>query len=155
MNYTVVELIQSMLAPGIMISACGLLLLGTNNKYSLVVSRIRTLDEEKRKLKIAEATSSLSSAELSRSRNIEEQLQLFYRRIRFVRNAVLAYTVAVALFILTSVLIGLDFALETDINHIALGGFLCGMLSVLTGSMFMAREIVWGFRIVSIEVKSV
>jgi hypothetical protein len=155
MNYTAVELIQSMLAPGIMISACGLLLLGTNNKYSLVVSRIRILDEEKRKLKFSETSTTLSPAELDRGRNIEEQLQLFYRRIHFVRNAVLAYTVAVALFILTSVLIGLDFALETDLNQVALGGFLLGMLSVLTGSMYMAREIVWGYRIVGIEVKSV
>ncbi|PKP05194.1 MAG: DUF2721 domain-containing protein [Bacteroidetes bacterium HGW-Bacteroidetes-6] len=144
-----------MLAPGIMISACGLLLLGTNNKYSLVVSRIRILDEEKRKLKFSETSTTLSPAELDRGRNIEEQLQLFYRRIHFVRNAVLAYTVAVALFILTSVLIGLDFALETDLNQVALGGFLLGMLSVLTGSMYMAREIVWGYRIVGIEVKSV
>jgi hypothetical protein len=98
---------------------------------------------------------STSPEETYRSQNIQQQLQLFYRRVKFIRNAVLAYTVAVALFILTSVLIGLDFALETDINHIALGGFLCGMLSVLTGSMYMAREIVWGYRIVSIEVKSI
>ncbi len=42
-------LIQIMLAPGLMISACGLLLLGMNNKYSLVVNRIRLLNEERRK----------------------------------------------------------------------------------------------------------
>jgi hypothetical protein len=47
LNFTSVDLIQAMLAPGIMISACGLLLLGTNNKYSLVVNRIRVLEEEK------------------------------------------------------------------------------------------------------------
>ena len=46
---SIVEIIQLMLAPGIMISACGLLLLGMNNKYSLVVNRIRLLNEERRK----------------------------------------------------------------------------------------------------------
>ena len=46
----IVEVIQLMLAPGLMISACGLLLLGVNNKYSLVVNRIRLLNDEKRKI---------------------------------------------------------------------------------------------------------
>ncbi len=50
MKISIVEVIQLMLAPGIMISACGLLLLGMNNKYSLVVNRIRLLNEEKRRL---------------------------------------------------------------------------------------------------------
>ncbi|MBK8662785.1 MAG: DUF2721 domain-containing protein [Ignavibacteriales bacterium] len=55
-------LIQAMLAPGIMISACGLLILGMNNKYSLVVNRIRTLNEEKgnlQKLPIQKSSSIL------------------------------------------------------------------------------------------------
>ena len=50
MEVPIVQLIQGMLAPGLMISACGLLLLGMNNKYSLVVNRIRLLNEEKRKI---------------------------------------------------------------------------------------------------------
>ena len=46
---SIVQIIQLMLAPGLMISACGLLLLGMNNKYSLIVNRIRLLNEERRK----------------------------------------------------------------------------------------------------------
>ncbi len=46
----IVEVTQLKLAPGLMISACGLLLLGMNNKYSIVVNRIRVLNDEKRKL---------------------------------------------------------------------------------------------------------
>jgi len=46
----IVEVIQLMLAPGLMISACGLLLLGINNKYSIVINRIKVLNKEKRKL---------------------------------------------------------------------------------------------------------
>jgi len=49
LEFSIVNLIQSMLAPGVMINASGLLLLGMNNKYSAVVSRIRLLNEEKRK----------------------------------------------------------------------------------------------------------
>lgn len=56
-----VSIIQLMLEPAVMISACGLLLLGMNNRYSLVVNRIRLLNEEKRRLllKIGEKPPSL------------------------------------------------------------------------------------------------
>lgn len=155
MNYTVVDLIQSMLAPGIMISACGLLLLGTNNKYSIVVNRIRMLDEEKRRMKWGREISVFNNEETLRTKNIDEQLQLFYRRVRFIRNAVLAYTVAVSLFIVTSILIGCNFAFELNFYSLPLITFLLGMISVFTGSIYMAREVIWGYRIVSIEVKSV
>ena len=47
---SIIEVIQLMLAPGIMISACGLLILGINNKYSMVVNRIRLLNEERRRI---------------------------------------------------------------------------------------------------------
>jgi hypothetical protein len=50
MDMDAVEIIKLMLAPGVMVNSCGLFLLGMNNKYSVVVGRIRNLDEEKRKL---------------------------------------------------------------------------------------------------------
>ncbi|MEE9450994.1 MAG: hypothetical protein V3V72_13175 [Ignavibacteriaceae bacterium] len=46
----IVEVIQLMLAHGLMISAYGLLLPGMNNKYSIVFNRIRVLNNEKRKV---------------------------------------------------------------------------------------------------------
>lgn len=46
----IVEIIKLMLAPGLMISACGTLLLGMHGKYGMVASRLRLLNEERRKL---------------------------------------------------------------------------------------------------------
>jgi len=45
---TFLKAIQLMLAPAVMISACGLLLLGINNKHSSITNRIRLLNEERR-----------------------------------------------------------------------------------------------------------
>ena len=47
--YTIIQL---MLAPAVMISACGLLLLGITNKHTSITNRIRLLNEEKRRLLI-------------------------------------------------------------------------------------------------------
>ena len=44
-----VQAIQAILAPAIMVSACGLLLLGLLNRYTVIMTRIRTLSEERRR----------------------------------------------------------------------------------------------------------
>src|SRR3972149_7003439 len=107
-SFSIVEVIQLMLAPGLMISACGLLLLGMNNKYSLVVNRIRILNEEKRRFVNKAAEKDFSYEENVRLESISRQLSALTYRVMLVRNAVFSYTIAVALFVITSLLIGLQ-----------------------------------------------
>lgn len=152
MRHDVVEMIQAMLAPGIMISACGLLLLGMNNKYSLVVNRIRLLDEEKRRFNLMMLSKALELHEQKRLDSISMQINLFFNRIKIIRNAVLCYSIAIAFFILTSFGIGLSQFETIDFTPIATVLFLCGMLAVVGGVLFAAREIVKGYKIVTIEV---
>jgi len=153
MENSVVNLIQAMLAPGIMISACGLLLLGMNNKYSLVVNRIRVLDEEKRKLNFALKKNLITEEEQNRLNNILMQLNKFEYRVKLVRNAVFFYSIAVAFFIITSLLIGIWFVFESKATaSIAFIGFILGMLSVLVGVSFAAKEVWKGYQIVKIEI---
>jgi len=150
MNHNAVQLIQAMLAPGIMISACGLLLLGMNNKYSLIVNRIRLLKEEERKLY---AKNDLNDIENIRINNIDLQISHLIHRISMVRNAVISYSVAIALFIVSCTLIGV----QTDIAigsfyWIILAFFYAGMLAVFIGIIFAAIEVWKGYRIVRIEI---
>jgi Protein of unknown function (DUF2721) len=152
---SIVEIIQLMLAPGIMISACGLLLLGMNNKYSLVVNRIRLLNEERRKAihKTAE-DKTFNYQETQRLESISMQITSLVYRVKLVRNAVLAYTTAVALFVLTSLLIGFGFLLEIPrLNSFITTLFLFGMISVLCGVIFAAYETYKGYEIINFEVK--
>lgn len=151
---SIVEIIQLMLAPGIMISACGLLLLGMNNKYSLVVNRIRLLNEERRKVVYKADDKDFKYHENLRLESISLQIKKLVYRVKLVRNAVLFYTIAVALFILTSIFIGFGFLLELQkINSITISLFLLGMLSVLIGVVFAAYETYKGYEIVTFEVK--
>jgi len=151
---SIVAIIQSMLAPGIMISACGLLLLGMNNKYSIVVNRIRLLDDEKRKLKSVTGAPQQNPTSEGRLMSITMQLEKFAYRVKLVRNAVLSYSLAVAFFILSSLLIGLNFAITgANIYIIVVILFLTGMLSVLIGVIFAAMEVIKGYEIVRIETQ--
>lgn len=151
---SIVELIQLMLAPGIMISACGLLLLGMNNKYSLVVNRIRLLNEERRKTVHKPDSNEFKYHENVRLESISMQISKLVYRVGLVRNAVLCYTTAVALFVLTSLSIGIGFLFDiTKISSLITIEFMLGMVSVLCGVIFAAYETYKGYEIVNYEVK--
>lgn len=151
---SIVQIIQLMLAPGLMISACGLLLLGMNNKYSLVVNRIRLLNEERRKTVNKSDDKDFKYHENLRLESISTQITDLVFRVKLVRNAVLAYTIAVALFVLTSIFIGLGFLFDlTRFNSLIIILFLLGMLSVLCGVVYAAYETYKGYEIVNFEVK--
>jgi hypothetical protein len=153
MEIPIVHLIQGMLAPGLMISACGLLLLGMNNKYGLVVNRIRLLNEEKRRLFHQERVDEQESSRIS---NIELQLSHLIKRISLVRNAVFAYSLAVALFIVSSVLIGITINKTTPtFDWLIVSFFYAGMFAVFVGIIFAAIEVWKGYRIVKIEISEV
>ena len=150
-----VQIIQLMLAPALMISACGLLLLGINNKYSLVVNRIRLLNEEKRRLlsKIAESDNSIDDNIRLESTTV--QINDLVHRSKLVRNSVLCYTAAVALFVLTSLLLGVSSFLSIGkLNYFITTAFLLGMLSVFVGVVFAGIETKKGYDIILYEVKS-
>ena len=148
MDNTLIEIIKGMLAPGIMISACGLLLLGMNNKYSLVVNRIRTLNIEFR---------TLEKGNFERRDSILLQLPLLVERVKLIRNAVWLYTIAIAMFIFSIFLLGM-YLLNSNILisiYIPLVIFICALSAVLLGVLFAAKEVLMGFKIMKIETKNI
>ena len=149
----IVEVIQLMLAPGLMISACGLLLLGMNNKYSLVVNRIRLLNDEKRKILNRSEECETILADNVRLESISIQLEKLLHRVKLVKHAVQNYTIAVALFILTSILIGMSYLFGIgNFQYLITIIFLFGMLLVLAGAVFAAYETTKGYEIINLEV---
>jgi hypothetical protein len=74
-------------------------------------------------------------------------------RVRLVRNAVLFYSIAVALFVLSCLSIGMQLILDQGIfASLALVMFLGGMVAVLAGVIFAALETWKGYEIIKIEV---
>ena len=151
MEYSIVKIIQAMLAPGLMISACGLLILGMNNKYSIVVNRIRLLNDEKRKILHLE---NRNDDDLRRENIIRIQIDRLNERVRMVRNAVFAYSFAVACFIIASLCIGINlYTRSNEVEFLSLVFFLTGMISVFVGIVYAAGESLKGYRIIRIEIE--
>ncbi len=143
MNVTIIEVIKGMLAPGIMISACGLLLLGMNNKYSLVVinSEFRDLDKE----------------QSNRRDCILAQLPLLIERMKLIRNTVWLYTVGIAMFILSIFILGIYSFVEyyQSLNIVAFVIFIAALIAVVTGVLYAAKEVRLGYKIVRIETNNI
>ena len=153
MTFSPSELIQIMLAPGLMISACGLLLLGMNNKYSLVVNRIRLLNEERRKILYEESERGKNKRY---HKSIDTQVMKLSYRVALVRNAVFSYSLAVAFFIIASLMIGINqLTSGTGFGWAVISMFLVGMIFVLAGIIFASLEVWKGYKIVQIEIKDV
>jgi len=150
MKVSVIQIIQTMLVSGVMVSACALLLLGMNNKYSSIVNRIRLLKDEERRIEWA----TLADPKGERRENIAAQLPLLMARLKLVRNTVTAYSAGIVLFILSSFLIGLQFVTVSKIvEEGIICAFLGGMVCVLTGVIHNAIEARRGFDVVRIEAE--
>ena len=84
------------------------------------------------------------------------QISHLIERISLVRNAVFSYSLAVALFIVSSVLIGVTIGSRTHgFDWLIVAFFYAGMFAVFVGIIFAAIEVWKGYRIVKIEISEV
>ncbi len=154
-NLSVIQVIQLILAPGVMINACGLLLLAISNKFTSVLNRIRAFTEEKRKLKLNASDREFHPLEKHRVDSIDRQLVGLLSRARLIRNSIFCYLAAVGLFVATSICIGIDFFVPTvQLRTLILFAFLSGMIVVFVGVFFGVLDIMKGFNIVKFEVEA-
>lgn len=153
---TFLKAIQLMLAPAVMISACGLLLLGINNKHSSITNRIRLLNEERRRFlfKMKDGKD-LELVETIRLQSIAKQLGDMLYRLKLVRNVIVYFVIGIFLFILTSLIIGLEMFLKiNEMEYMKVICFILGMISVAIAMIYSLTETLKGYKIVFLEVKA-
>jgi len=91
--------------------------------------------------------------ELQRLESLARQIEHLMQRAKFVRNAVMCYTGAIALFILTSLLIGFTFLIKGfESDSAIMIAFLVGMVTILAGVVFSFRDAKHGYEIVRYDV---
>lgn len=152
-SLTVTQAIQLMLAPAVMINGCGLLLLSISNKFSSVVNRVRLLNEEKRRLFSRAAEPNFGAQENQRLESLARQLDRLLRRAWMVRNSLLCYSIAIALFVLTSLLIGFDYFLfQAGLKSIIIASFMAGLIIFFAGVIFSAFDTLKGYEIIKYDV---
>jgi polyferredoxin len=146
-----IQFISGMLAPAIMISSCGLILLGLQTKYSNIIDRIRDLNEEKRRLELME---SLDRFQERRMRSLSAQMEKLLIRAKLDRNGILSLYLAILSFVLTSLLIAPAYFGYLGLVTFSIIFFVIGIGLVLTGIIYVALEVSNSYKVVKYEVET-
>ena len=121
------EVLTSMITPVVLISASGMLVLSTSTRLSRVVDRTRVLAEKAR-------TASEDRSE------IREQIEWLSQRVLLLRSALTSQYLAITLFVMTSICIGIVSVVGWQFGWIPVVIDLLGALSLLYGSVLLIRE---------------
>jgi len=133
------RIIQTLVAPVVMISACGLLALAFYNRLAAIVGRARAFAHER-----YETRRQLRDGDdpdlAERLNTLEEQVGLILRRARLIRAALYCLLVTVLLMLGCSLCLGMSL-LVMYFQSIALFCFLAGVGAMMGGIVFAMLEL--------------
>ena len=134
--------IQQLLAPVVMISACGLLCMAMYNRLSSIVARLRQFHHERYAAltRISRGSGSERATLLHRSDGLEKQAHAMLDRARLIRNTLVCLVGCVACMLVSSLSLGLAMWIDS-FQMIAFGLFVVGVGSMLAGMMMALLEL--------------
>ncbi len=146
-----IQTIQHVLTPAVMVSSSALLLLGFQTKFSNLANRFRALNHEKRLL--AEKPHR-TSAEESRFVNLEGQVGQLMRRATLVKRAIVLTYGAIMCFAGSSVLIFASAYMPAAPSHPIAFVVVAGFFLLLTAAVFLIQETLLFYHIIKLESSS-
>ncbi len=146
-----VEEIQLVVAPAVMISSSALLLLGFQTKFSNLAGRFRALNHELRELK---KIGQKEPWQAERQQSLVEQVAHLYSRVKHVKNAIILAYAAILSFILTSLLIFLSVKGAFMYTSLILATFLLGLVMEFASVLTLMIEVALAFKVLKIEARS-
>jgi hypothetical protein len=102
---SILGIFTALIAPALLISACGTLILSTSNRLTRVVDRVRQLSDRVERLGTAEEGLALR---LERQQTFSDQLHLMSQRARLLQRALQLLYVASGTFVGSSLALGLE-----------------------------------------------
>jgi hypothetical protein len=137
-------LIQAMVAPAVMISACGLLLLSLTNKLGRIIDRIRDLNTEDRNAD--------SSEDPVRRMSVRNQIDQLVERAVLLRQSCGLLFLGVAVFVVTSLCIGLS-NLSIVFEYLMIVFFVIGLVGVVWAGILAYWEMRISHQVIIEEIK--
>jgi hypothetical protein len=147
------QTIQAILAPALMISACGLLLLGLNNRYAIVIGRIRMLNDEKRR-KLADPEGiDREYVDALRFESVLQQIPSLMQRANYLRRALLFLWIGVFGYLLSSIMLGVGIFFGLSAAIYAVWIFMIGLVSAAVGVVFALFDIALAYKVLKLEIE--
>ena len=141
MNYPIndiVQILQLSIAPTVLISGIGLLILSLNTRSSLIFDRIRSLIGEHSETKEA---------------YIKDEINWLYRRVKVLRVSLYGLVISLIfnVFVIISIFIIKFFGIESGVIIPIL--FICAVFSIMIGLIAFLHDINLNLKALQIELK--
>lgn len=143
--------LQPLLAPVVLISACGLTIMALNARAMSSKSRIRQLHHERLEIcEKANQTGGATATQHLRYEGVGAQSTNILFRLRLIRAALMCMVGCVALMLISSLLIGIHSFIQYSPVP-AFTVFILGMLSMLSGAVIFLAELKLSLKEVAYE----
>ena len=154
----IVRTISLILAPTVMVTSCALFLNGLITRYEHISSRMRAMHRERldllRATDASQSTTMIAHLNMQRILELEQQLPYMLRRHKLVRNAVLAVSVAISIFVSSMFIIAAAALVDSSLNAVlALFAFQFGTGALMLGVGITTVEFVRSQREVTYEIQ--
>jgi Protein of unknown function (DUF2721) len=141
-TFSVVQILTASLAPVIVVSGVGLLLLSISNRYGRAIDRVRALAREM----------SDSDPESARRRQLTEQLRLTNERAHILKRSMLYASVCIFFVSLTILSLFAEQLLGLQRDFLALPCFALCLVSLVVSMYFSIRDITVSLAALELEV---
>jgi len=145
--------LTAMITPAVLISACGTMILSTSARLGRVVDRVRALSDRFEEL-ARTSSGDAENLELFDERRavIFDLLDRQIARARLLQRCMTIFYVALGVFVLTSVLIGIIVATGTSYVWLPVAAGLLGALCLFYGSVLLIIEARMNLRALGAEL---
>jgi uncharacterized protein DUF2721 len=141
-TFSVVQILTASIAPVIVVSGVGLLLLSISNRYGRAIDRVRALAREM----------SDSDPESARRRQLTEQLRLTNERAHILKRSMLYASVCIFFVSLTILSLFAEQLLGLQRDFLALPCFALCLVSLVVSMYFSIRDITVSLAALELEV---
>jgi len=137
-----IRILSASIAPVIVISGVGLLLLSMTNRYSRVIDRARELGKD------------LDAIGETRRHLLVEQVKITYRRARILRLAIILSSVSILCVTVTVLSIFAGQVLGAQVEYVSVPAFGLGLLALLGSLYEFIRDVTISLRALELEISS-
>lgn len=131
------SILTAMITPAVLISASGTLILSTSTRLGRVVDRVRSLSEKIEELALAKEEVELAT---ERRALIFDQLDRLTSRARLLQRCMTVFYLALAIFVATSVFIGIVAVSGSFYSWLPVSSGLLGACFLFYGSILLIFE---------------
>jgi hypothetical protein len=140
---SVVQILTACIAPVIVISGIGLLLLSIANRYGRAIDRARYIMRE------------LQNGDVANTRHLEQQLRQTHQRARLLRGSMIYGSLSIFFVSLMILSLFAEQVLQLHLDFVALPFFAACLISLVISIYYSIRDITLSLTALELEMSSV